>query len=391
MTLVTAVAVGRGASSYPGVASKARFIEASANASTTASSSDPRILKAVECAVTAGAHVVNLSLVQNNQSAYGTATNDYLDLLVAEHGVFVAVAAGNHDANQSPRDQCLSGGVVPSPASAWNVLTMGGINDGQNISSQATSLWSNDRLWWHTTRSEPAYCWREPPAEPGDSINDRVKPELVAPAVGVASAGYSGTGTSFASPLAAGTAATIIGRDGALRQEPETVKAALLAGSVAHQTVAPGSSAPSVAYQGLGTLTAKWSHLSLSRDSPTGSPDTGSYGFSVVEGTHGHCAGPARVVSVPMQAHAGRRMRFAIAWNSHDDGSGLDRRWADFNVQIWRGSTLVASSNRVASNVEWVDWTAQTGTYTARIQAVRWGCDVDRETFGWAWSAYGVP
>jgi hypothetical protein len=391
MTLVTAAAVGRGASSYPGVAPKARFVEASANGSPTASSSDPRVLKAVECAVLAGAHVVNLSLVQNSQSSYGTATDAYLDEIVAEHGVFVAVAAGNHDANQSSRDQCLSGGVVPSPASGWNALTMGGIDDGQDTSSKASSLWANDRLWWHTTRSEPAYCWREPPPEPGDSINDRVKPELVAPAVRVSSAGWSGTGTSFATPLAAGAAATLIGRDGALRQEPETVKAALLAGSLAHQTVAPGSSAPSVSYQGLGTLTAKWAHLALSRDSPTGSPDTGDYGFSIVDGTDADCARPARVVTKWIQGHEGRRTRFAIAWSSHSDGSGIDRRWADFNLQIWKDGALVGSSNRVASNVEWVDWTAQTGLYMARIQAVRWGCDVEQEAVGWAWSAYGVP
>jgi hypothetical protein len=391
MTLVAAAAVGRGVSSYPGVAPNARFIEASAFASTTASSSDPRVLKAVECAVLAGANVVNLSLVQNNQASYGTATDTYLDEIVAEHGVFVAVAAGNHDPNQSPRDQCLAGGVVPSPGSGWNALTVGGINDGQDTSSRALTLWANDRLWWHTTRSEPAYCWREPSPEPGDSINDRVKPELVAPAVRVTSAGWSGTGTSFATPLAAGAAATLISRDAPLRQEPETVKAALLAGSLAHQTVAPGSSAPSVSYQGLGTLTAKWAHLALSRDSPTGSPDTGGYGFSVVDGTDAECAGPARMVKVPMQGHGGRRMRFAIAWNSHDDGSGVDRRWADFNLQVWKGSTLVASSNRVASNVEWVDWTAETAVYTARIQAVRWGCNVEQETFGFAWSAYAVP
>jgi hypothetical protein len=394
MTLVAGISVSRGATGSPGVARSARFIESSANSSITAASSDPRILKAVECAILAGAHVVNLSLVQNSQSGYGTTSDAYLDHVVAAHHVFVAIAAGNHDGAQTGRDQCLAGGVVPSPGSSWNALTVGGTNDGQNTSTNTATLWANDRLWWHTSRNEPGYCWREPPALAGDSINDRVKPEIVAPAVSVAAAGRVGTGSSFATPQVAGAAATIIARDAALRQSPETVKAVLLAGSVVHQTVAPGASAPNVGLQGLGTMSTKWSHAAVSRDAPTGSPDTGSYGLSVVTGTRvGECYTPSRVVETKVEAHAGRRIRFVIAWDSRQDSNLTPgRRWADFNLTLLRDGQVVATSNRVASNVEWVDITAPTaGTYTARFQAVRWGCDVAAEAVGWSWVSYGVP
>jgi len=72
----------------------------------------------------------------------------------------------------------------------------------------------------------------------------------------------------------------------------------------------------------------------------------------------------------------------------------VSQRFADFNLTIRKGSTVVGSSTRSASNVEWVDFTGAAqgpGVYTAVITPVRWGCSVTTEPVGWAWVSFTTP
>ena len=63
-----AIAVGRG-STYKGIANAARLVDVSADSNPYSDAADPRILKAVDCAILqGGAHLITMSLVQNDSS-----------------------------------------------------------------------------------------------------------------------------------------------------------------------------------------------------------------------------------------------------------------------------------------------------------------------------------
>ncbi len=377
-----AIAVGRG-STYKGIANGARLIDVSADFSPTADAADPRILKAVDCAILAGAHLVTMSLVQNDASRYST-SNAYFDAVVWDHHRLIVGNGGNNYAESN--SHCPgSTERVQSPGSAWNVLTVGGT--------------SNDarRLWYRASGSEPSYCWEDPPGHPGD-VNDRVKPEIAAPAQNVSTYFFNGSGVSASTPMVAGIAAALIDQRPSLMNYPEQVKAILLAGSEAKHALTPGGS-QSISAEGLGTASAKWSSRIVDKDTAI---DTGSYGALTFTGDgDGDCLAAPSAQTIDFDVpYESRKVRFVIDWMAHTSaanprsGSTFSRRYADFNLTIRKGSTVVGSSTRSASNVEWVDFTGAThgtGRYTAVITPVRWGCNVPAEPVAWAWVSFSSP
>jgi hypothetical protein len=378
-----AIAVGRG-STYKGIANAARLVDVSADSNPYSDASDPRILKAVDCAILqGGAHLITMSLVQNDSSSYST-SNAYFDAVVWDHHRLIVGNGGN---NYSETNSHCPGSTerVRSPGSAWNVLSVGG------TSNDAT------RLWYRAGGSEPAFCWEDPPGHTGD-VNDRVKPEIAAPAQNISTYFYNGTGVSASTPMVAGVAAQLLDQRPSLLNYPEQMKAILLAGSEARHALTPGGY-QSVNVEGLGTLSAKWSSLVAEVNSVS---DTGSYGgLTFKAGGHGECleAPPAQTIDFEVP-YTTRKVRFVIDWLAHTDaanprsGSTLSRRYADFNLTIRKGATMVGSSARSASNIEWVDFTGAThgpGVYTAVVTPVRWGCSVADEPVGWAWVSFSTP
>ncbi len=378
-----AIAVGRGRT-YKGVANGARLVDVSADANPKADSADPRILKAVDCAIVqGGAHIITMSLVQNDRSSFST-SDAYFDAVVWEHHRLVVGNGGNNYAESN--SNCPgSSERVQSPGSAWNVLTVGGASN------------NGGRLWYRSSGSEPAFCWEDPPGQSGDA-DDRVKPELVAPAQSVSTYFANGSGVSAATPMVAGVAAAILQQQPSLLNFPERMKAILLAASEAKHALTP-SGKQSISVEGLGHVSAKWASWIASRNTRYHTGDFG--GLSVDGDRQGDCYAPPEPRSIDFTvAAANRRVRFVIDWLAHTgpanprSTSNQSRRHADFNLSIRKGGTLVGSSNRSASNVEWVDFAASThgaGTYTATITPVRWGCDVANEPVGWAWVSFANP
>jgi hypothetical protein len=378
-----AIAVGRG-STYKGIANAARLVDVSADSSPTSNTSDPRILKAVDCAILqGGAQVITMSLVQNDSSRYST-SNAYFDAVVWDHHRLIVGNGGN---NYSETNSNCPGSNerVRSPGSAWNVLAVGGT--------------SNDarRLWYRPSGSEPSYCWEDPPGHTGD-VNDRVKPEIVAPAQNISTYFFNGSGVSASTPMVAGVAAALLDQRPSLLNYPEQLKAVLLAGSEAKHALTPGGH-ESVGAEGLGTVSAKWSSLVAAKDSAI---DTGSYGGMTFAGAgHDDCLTAPAAQTVDFEVpYTSRKVRFVIDWMAHTatanprSGSTLSQRYADFNLTIRKGPTVAGSSTRSASNIEWVDFAGATlgaGIYTAVVTPVRWGCSVASEPVGWAWVSFTTP
>jgi hypothetical protein len=198
--------------------------------------------------------------------------------------------------------------------------------------------------------------------------------------------------------MVAGVAAAILDQRPSLLNYPEQMKAILLAASEAKHAVTP-SGRQSINVEGLGTVSAKWSSQVAARDPAS---KTGSYGGMTFSGAkHGDCLTPPSAQAIDFEVpYPTRKVRFVIDWMAHTaapnprSGSTLSQRYADFNLTILKGSTVVGSSTRSASNIEWVDFTGATlgaGTYTAVVSPVRWGCTVETEPVGWAWVSFSTP
>lgn len=378
-----AIAAGRGRT-YKGIANAARLVDVSADANPKADAADPRILKAVDCAIVqGGAHLITMSLVQNDRSTFST-SDAYFDAVVWDHHRLIVGNGGN---NYSESNSNCPGSAerVQSPGSAWNVLTVGGASN------------NGSRLWYRSGSSEPSFCWEDPPGHSGD-VHDRVKPELVAPAQTISTYFANGSGVSAATPMVAGIAASILEQQPSLLNFPERMKAVLLAAAEVKHAKTP-SGKESVSVEGLGLANAKWASRIADRDRRL---VTGDFGGLTFDGDRqGDCYAPpsARTIDFVVGA-TNRKVRFVIDWLAHTgpadprSRTNASRRHADFNLTIRKGETLVGSSTRSASNVEWVDFsgaTHGTGTYTATITPVRWGCGVTEEPVGWAWVSFATP
>jgi hypothetical protein len=375
-----AIAVGRGRT-YKGIANGARLVDVSADANPRADAADPRILKAVDCAIIqGGAHLVTLSLVQNDRSTFST-SNAYFDAVVWDHHRLVVGNGGN---NYSESNTNCPGSTerVQSPGSAWNVLTVGGATN------------SGSRLWYRANRSEPSFCWEDPPGHSGD-VADRVKPELVAPAQYISTYFSNGSGVSAATPMVAGVAAAILQQQPSLLNFPERMKALLLTASERKHALTPSGN-ESLSVEGVGLLSASMSSRIADRSATLRS---GDFGGKTFDGDRdGDCYRSPKPESVDfVVADTQRRVRFLIDWMAHTGDANPrsktneSRRYADFNLTITKGDTVVGSSNRSASNIEWVDFRGAThgpGTYTATITPVRWGCAIAEEPVGWAWVSF---
>jgi Subtilase family len=384
MTWVTAIAASR-AAARSGVANDVYVVESSADSGRALYSSDPRILKAAECAVLAGARVLNLSIVQNNRSADAT-SNRFFDELVDQYGVTVVAATGDHGpavgAPSNP-EHCTNH-QVRSPASGWNVIGVGGTDD------RGTASTGDDRLWWRSDGTGPAYCYGDPPGMPWDGIQDREKPELSAPAAGIStSTGHTASGTSASSPMVAAAVATLMENDLTLTYRPERVRAILVAASRFDRTPRPGGGFDTER-EGWGSLNVLWSNRIADQGIH------GSNGQLVFTGRRtGNSAcpyGAPNSQAFQFTGRAGKFIRFVVTWSSHNVG-GTSSRTSDYTLTIRNpDGKVVGFSARTASNYEVLEFAVDDrggpGTYRAEITPVRWHCYPSAERVGWAFVSF---
>lgn len=209
-THVAGIAAGSGAGSdgkYTGVAPGASLYIARV-LDRNGSGSMSGVMAGVEWAVNQGAQIINLSLGSDGPCDGTDALSTLCDAAVQQRGVVVCVAAGNAGPGAS---------TVGSPGCARFVITIGASND-------------NDQVTDFSSR--------------GPTSDGRVKPDLVFPGFKIAAPQAKGTqlgpvvapgyisisGTSMATPHAAGAVALLLQAKGDLT--PEAVKQALMSTTV---------------------------------------------------------------------------------------------------------------------------------------------------------------
>jgi len=149
------------------------------------------VIKGIEWAVDNGAEIISMSLGAKIDPCDGTdALSRAVDKAVSK-GVVVVVAAGNSGPDA---------GTITSPGCSKKGITIGAVNDNDNVPS-----WSSR----------------------GPTDDGRVKPDLVAPGVGISSTWKDNSfkslsGTSMSTPHVSGVAALLLETDSSLK--PEDVK-----------------------------------------------------------------------------------------------------------------------------------------------------------------------
>ena len=349
-------------STWRGVAPGADIVSSSTGGYTPGLSTDRAIIAATDWAVSPSggdADIVNASFGQDTATGAEEARR-YFDSVGWEDNRLVVASSGNF--------ATFGNWNVVSPATGYNVLTVGGTND------RGTAGTGDDVLWYGSNGAN----YRDPAGTAWNPHGDYNKPNLSAPAVSVRTAnGAIGDGTSISSPIVAGIGAQMVARAPTLATWPEATRALLLAG--AHRRTPLPTGGFSADHEGVGSASALWSNRVLD-NGPWGGWTFGSM-----------AAGQTVTQSFPVVA--GQKVRVALAWSSHTSGTSntgktdvRDSEWlgADLDLLVRQPSGATAGSFTWDNSYEAVDVTA-TSTGTMRVEVQQDRFDSTSEPYGLAW------
>jgi hypothetical protein len=289
--------------------------------------------------------------------------------------------------NRGPTGGTATDGQITSPGKAWNVVTVGGINNGES------SVWTDDQISGRAS-------WKNPSNNNGNrsGTSDREKPEVVA----VANARdicwtnpltyCDGEGTSGSAGLAARLVALMIHRNADLRLWPEAVKAIMMASSV-HNIEPPivmrkdgiddrdGAGALDAALADTVAQFRKLGTDGCSKPCWWGLPITDA---NLPVGGY---------LTRSFHASRGERVRVAITWWARADCPDqanclFDRLDTDLDLEVRTpdGTTPVDWSESYDNNYEIVEFVApQTGQYTIRVKKVTAYHGETSNSLGIAW------
>lgn len=342
-------------STLPGVAPGADIYSACAG-----SYDDDDIMEAIDWALSKGVRIINCSFGSDTDREMDT-LDRYFDYVVRNSWVTITKSAGNRGRGD---------GDVTSPGLAWNVITVGGINDG------GSSNWADDTMYSSSSYRDPI-----------STHGDREKPEVCAVGQYVKSTTTSspwvqssvgGSGTSYAAPMVAGTAALVVDRNPSLAYWPEIIKALMMAGA-SHNI------------EGAQRLSDKDGAGAIDADRIDQMVSNGWYRGHRIEPGDFDASGDFSV-SIP-GVTAGQRIKAVICWDSEVTKSTIlwwftfyfDSLAADFDLKLYApNGSYVTGSYSWDNSFEVIDVTApQTGTYTLKIHKFR--MDSSWEWLGVAW------
>ena len=305
-----------------------------------------------------GARAINLSWGQASGNTPGPSDRFYDDLVFNRFRT-ITKSAGNRGDNPG----CVGrDNMITSPGLAYNVITVGGIDD------RNTPIGSDDTMYSCSSFTNPT-----------STSSDREKPELVAPAVNLTLATngpanlVTVTGTSGAAPQVAAAAALLIQKNSRLAFWPEIVRATTMATA---RNIEGASRLSSL--DGAGAL------MSGAAADLIGDPARwNGIGYS--------CSNPASMDLMTLSVGPRTRHRVVLSWDT--DPSVTDyatRPSVDIDLVIVDSlGRMIAASSSFDNTYEIVEFDSfLAGTYT--LQAKKFRCDA-RTWLGWAWGTTPMP
>ena len=364
-TWVAGAIAGR-SGSFPGVAPGALIVSSSTGGGGASLSRDRAVIAAADWAASStggDADIINVSLGQDTATGSEEARR-YFDSVAAVDGRLPVAAAGNY--------VTFGHWNILSPGTAYNVLTVGGIDD------RNTAGRGDDRIWYYPGSNGSTY--RDPAGTAWNQHGDFNKPNVSAPAASVRTAnGLGASGTSVASPIVAGIAAQLISRAPSLALRPEGTRALIMAGAI-NRSPMPGGGA-SADHEGTGTASALWANRILR----VGDGSWGGYRLGSTT--------PGQVVTQEIAVVAGQKVKVVLSWNSRSTSStSSDRLMADLDLRIVQPGGSAVGSFTLDNNYEWVEFTAaRSGTARIEIRSTRFESSSERYGLAWAKWSVGTP
>lgn len=353
-TWVAGAIAGRG--SYPGVAPGALIVSASTGGGGASVTRDRQIIAAADWAANpAGgdADVISASIGQDTATGSEEARR-YFDAFVDQGGHLAVAAAGNYTT--------FGHWDILSPGTAYNVLTVGGLDD-----RNTADRW-DDGIWYTSSNGSN---YRDRTDAPWNAHGDYNKPNVSAPAASVVTAnGLGASGTSVATPIVAGIAAQLIARLPTLALRPEAARAIIMAGAINHAPMPDGS--VNADHEGTGSASALWANRLLN----AGDGTYGGYQLGSVSA--------GQTITQDVAVTAGQRVKVVVTWNSRA-ASGNDQLLADLDLVVTQPDGSRVGSYTIDNNYEWVEFVAS-GSGTARIEVRQSRFDGSSERYGLAWS-----
>src|SRR5829696_91194 len=198
-----------------GIAPQAIIVSAGTASSSAGLTRDRNVIRAADWAAleTGGdADIINMSVNMDATTGRDEARAYFDAIGGGEASRLVVASSGNYGSGVD------AGWWVSSPGTGWNVLTVGGYNDGTG------------KLWYDSSCPCSGAQWEEHAGVSYNPHGDFEKPTVSAPSVGVRTAnGLSASGTSVATPITAGLAAQVLARQPSLATWPETLRAIVVA------------------------------------------------------------------------------------------------------------------------------------------------------------------
>lgn len=357
-------AVASRSSTYRGVAPGALIVSSSTGGGAVGVTRDRAIIAAADWAASSSggdADIINASIGQDTATGSEEARR-YFDAIAAGDGRLPVAAAGNF--------VTFGNWDIVSPGTAYNVLTVGGIDD------RNTSGRNDDRIWYQPGSNGSNY--RDRSGTAWNAHGDYNKPNVSAPAPSVRTAnGLAASGTSVASPIVAGIAAQLIARAPSLALRPEGTRALIMAGAINRSPMPNGSR--NADHEGAGTASALWANRLLR----TGDGTWGGYQLGSMSA--------GQTVRQEIAVVTGQRIKVAVSWNSHPSGTS-DRLLSDLDLRVIQPNGTAVGSFTFDNNYEWVEFTAAaSGTARIEIRQSRFEGTSERYGLAWAKVRLGTP
>lgn len=344
-----------------GVAPGSLIVSSSTGGGSAGVTRDRQIIAAADWAASASggdADVINASIGQDTATGSEEARR-YFDYIVDRGGRLAVAASGNFTT--------FGHWDIVSPGTAYNVLTVGGLDD------RNTAGRSDDRIWYYPGSNGSNY--RDRTDVSWNPNGDYNKPNVSAPAASVVTAnGLGASGTSVASPIVAGIAAQLIARLPALALRPEATRALIMAGAIQRSPLPTGGL--NADHEGTGSASALWSNRLLT----SGDSRYGGHRMGTV------FAGQPIVQEIAVTA--GQKVKVALAWNSDSDRT-VDRLRIDLDLRVVQPNGTASGSFTFDNSYEWVEFVAAS-TGTARIEIRQARFDAASDRYGLAWAKWNV-